>query len=236
MAKHIERLQKAVDEILAGQSTLRVLEAGCGSMSFMNLKPPTRITGIDISEKQLERNQILDEAICGDIMTYQFPPDSFDIIICLDVLEHLERPELALENFRNTLAPGGLMILKFPNVWSVKGLVTKFSPHWFHVWFYRVVYGRPDAGENDTSPFPTYLRTLIGPPSLRKWARASGLDHVYEDFYESYYHMLVQQKFPWLTKVFKPFEWLVKILSWGKLTAEKTEFVIVLQKPDSPAT
>ena len=49
MAKHIERLQKVVDEILAGQSTLRVLEAGCGSMSFMDLKPPTRITGIGMS-------------------------------------------------------------------------------------------------------------------------------------------------------------------------------------------
>jgi hypothetical protein len=71
-APHISRLQKFVDNYFRDRSSYRVLEAGCGSMSFLDLSDKTTIVDIDISEQQLARNKILNERICGDIMPMIF--------------------------------------------------------------------------------------------------------------------------------------------------------------------
>jgi 2-polyprenyl-3-methyl-5-hydroxy-6-metoxy-1,4-benzoquinol methylase len=46
---------------------------------------------------------------------------SFDCISFLDVLEHLENPQAALEHARNLLVPNGYVVLSVPNIghWSV---------------------------------------------------------------------------------------------------------------------
>lgn len=42
--------------------------------------------------------------------------------------------------------PGGQIVVAAPNPYSVKGFVTRYTPHWFHVWYYRHVLHRPQAG------------------------------------------------------------------------------------------
>jgi 2-polyprenyl-3-methyl-5-hydroxy-6-metoxy-1,4-benzoquinol methylase len=158
---------------------VRLLEAGCGSASKLNFPGQVQLVGIDISEKQLARNTVLHEKIAGDVQSYEFPLDSFDAIICWDVLEHLSQPELALRRFAHAIKPGGLVILKLPNVLSLKGLVTKFLPHTFHVLTYRYIYGKKNAGKNDTAPFKTYLRFRISAGAIRKKGAQLGLQTVY---------------------------------------------------------
>ena len=133
-------LQDLVDKQLNGRA-VRLLEAGCGSASHINFGGDVWITGIDISNKQLERHSSLNEKVLGDIQCYEFAPRSFDAIICWDVLEHLPQPKLALRKFAQAIKPGGIVILKLPNVLSLKGLITKFFPHYFHVLAYRYFYG-----------------------------------------------------------------------------------------------
>lgn len=43
-------------------------------------------------------------------------PQSFDVVVCADVLEHLPRPERLLEKVRAWLAPGGTLLVSLPNV------------------------------------------------------------------------------------------------------------------------
>lgn len=43
-------------------------------------------------------------------------------------LERLPRPKDALLNLCRTVRPQGLLILGFPNLLSVKGIVTKITP------------------------------------------------------------------------------------------------------------
>ena len=45
-----------------------------------------------------------------------FPEETFDIVICNDVLEHLEHPAKALENIIKGLKRGGVLYINTPNL------------------------------------------------------------------------------------------------------------------------
>ena len=40
--------------------------------------------------------------------------NEFDLIVCIDVLEHIKDQAKVLENFRNALIPGGYLYLHMP--------------------------------------------------------------------------------------------------------------------------
>ncbi len=149
-----KELQGVMDRLFPGGALITVLEAGCGSATHVMLGDNVRIVGIDISEDQLARNSSLSQNIVGDIQTYDFDEESFDLIMCWDVLEHLTHPEKALKSFARAVKPGGVILLALPNVYSLKGLVTKFTPHWLHVWVYRNVFKSSTAGKPGYAPFP----------------------------------------------------------------------------------
>lgn len=171
-------LQDLVDKQFDGHA-VRLLEAGCGSASHLDFGGDVWITGIDISQKQLERHSSLNEKVLGDIQRYDFAPRSFDAIICWDVLEHLPQPKLALRKFALTLKPGGIVILKLPNVLSLKGLITKFFPHYLHVLAYRYFYGDKNAGKEDTAPFKTFLRFSVARKAIQRLCKQYGLKTVF---------------------------------------------------------
>jgi SAM-dependent methyltransferase len=139
---------------------LNVLDAGCGSASWLFDLTACDVTGIDVSPKQLERNDLLKAKVCADLHAYENRDwiDSFDLILCLDVLEHLKNPGLVIEKFMSWVKPCGSIILAYPNPQSLKGRVTKYSPHIFHKLFYRMSIGTPfSAGRDDKGPFNTFL-------------------------------------------------------------------------------
>jgi 2-polyprenyl-3-methyl-5-hydroxy-6-metoxy-1,4-benzoquinol methylase len=103
-------------------------------------------------------------------MDHRFEAGCFDAIVCIDVLEHLDHPRAALANMHEALAPGGLMVIKLPNAMSLKGLITKLTPHGFHVWVFRNVFGKRNAGVDDVGPFKAHMRWAISPRALRRWA------------------------------------------------------------------
>jgi SAM-dependent methyltransferase len=179
MSQEIQNLQSFLDKELFHRPSVRVLEAGCGSASNLKFGEQVCLVGIDISEKQLARNTVLHEKIAGDIQHYAFRAEDFDAIICWDVLEHLSQPELALRQFAQATKLGGLVILKLPNVLSLKGLLTKFLPHTFHILVYRYFHGNKNAGKNDTAPFKTYLRFCISASAIRKQGAQLGLQTAY---------------------------------------------------------
>ena len=53
---------------------------------------------------------------------YQIPAESLDVILCINVLEHLWDPGTVLEEFRRILTPGGTCFLNVPS-WRGKVLL-----------------------------------------------------------------------------------------------------------------
>jgi len=47
-----------------------------------------------------------------------FDDDSFDLIWCSEVIEHLEKPDFALSELRRVTKPGGLLVLTTPNSYA----------------------------------------------------------------------------------------------------------------------
>jgi SAM-dependent methyltransferase len=166
---------------------LSIYEAGGGSTSFLPLDALRRahVTVVDIDENQIRNNDYAQETILGDIQTYRFPPGSFDLVICYNVIEHLADVEAALLGFCESLKQGGLILIGAPNPKSLSGVVTRYSPHWFHVWFYRYVRGEKQAGQPGQPPFPTYFHPLVTLSNLENFASTHGLEMIYRKQYES---------------------------------------------------
>ena len=116
---------------------LDILEAGCGQAWWLDLRPvPYVLCGVDVDRKALEIRKFekgdLHEIIEGDLRTVNLAPERFDVIYCSFVLEHVDEADVVLENFARWLKPGGLLIVRVPDPHSVRGFVTRITPHWFH--------------------------------------------------------------------------------------------------------
>ncbi len=172
---------------------IRVLEAGCGSMSHLKLDPSWHLTGIDLSERQLARNTHLHERVHGNLEEHRWEKGDFDLVICWDVIEHLPNPQKALDNLFGALAPGGLLVLAFPNFHSVKGWVTKLTPYWVHIFFYRFLIGTKRS-EVEADQFPTYLRSEIQPGRIVDYAAKHGLETSYRLEYQGPVQTYLRQR------------------------------------------
>ena len=105
-----------------------------------------------------------------DITNLQFADDSFDVIICYHVLEHIKEDRKAIDELYRVLKPGGWAILQVP-IWARQTYEDdaipreQFLNHYGHSDHVRV-YG-PDFKERLTSSgfqvnLDQYVRTLPG--------------------------------------------------------------------------
>jgi len=153
--------------LLNGRKQIKLLEAGCGSATHIKFNADVYPVGVDISKEELEKNTFVQEKILGDIQECALPEREFDVVICWMVLEHLPTPRAALRNLFRAVKPEGLLILGFPNLLSIKGLVTKLTPFWFHELFYKYM-------KYTSRHFPTYLRSAIIPKNVISYAQKNG--------------------------------------------------------------
>jgi len=226
----IRRSQALVEELCRERSPITVLEAGCGSITRFDVGPDATVVGVDVSPKQLTRNERLDERIVGDIQDVDLGTRTFDIIVCWEVLEHVSHPHRALDNLIGRLSRGGLLILAVPNVRSFKGLVTKLTPYRAHVIAYRVLFGERDAGHNDAGPFPTFLRWAISPGSLLRYAHTRRLSVTYFGVYESPMQQTVRDRYRLLGWAWTALERAATAVSRSRFRPGATEVLLVLRR------
>ncbi|HEX7379924.1 MAG TPA: class I SAM-dependent methyltransferase [Pirellulales bacterium] len=75
----------------------------------------------------------------GGIEDFSFGEMRFDLVTCVDVIEHLKRPDEALRSLHSSLRPGGGLVMTTPNVGSV--LARVLGAHWphyhiDHLWYF----------------------------------------------------------------------------------------------------
>lgn len=116
---HILKLLKDMPQ------AMDILDVGCGlgNYCFYLAKriPRAKITGIDCDEKAIQDTNIIRKRlnidnvnfIVQDLLTIKFEK-CYDLILLVDVLEHIENDEEALKLFYNALKTGGYILIHVP--------------------------------------------------------------------------------------------------------------------------
>ncbi|WP_315833823.1 class I SAM-dependent methyltransferase [Bradyrhizobium prioriisuperbiae] len=229
-AKESLRAVHAVLNNALAQPTLAIYEAGGGSTCFLppSLLRRADVTVVDIDKDQLANNDYAQHKILADIQTHRFPHDCFDLVICYNVIEHLPDVEAALRRFSESLRRGGVILIGAPNPASLSGVVTRFSPHWFHVWYYRHIRGIKDAGQPGHAPFPVCYHPLVWLDHLKAFARGQGLEVLFERTYESPRYGELRDSKPWLGAIIDAGAAILNIFS--KSDVRRGDYHLVLRR------
>jgi SAM-dependent methyltransferase len=110
-----------------------ILDIGCSAGGFLAyLKgEPWKLHGIEASADTAEkaRRNTGGNIFAGDVMKADFAPQSFDVITCSDVLEHLYEPRKVFRMVYEWLKPGGIFYVFVPNInsWEARA----FGSRWY---------------------------------------------------------------------------------------------------------
>lgn len=102
--KLIDRFHAKVTTIVTDLRPATMLDAGCGEGFvvdiFQTAMPEVQIAGFDVlgdSVKVAQQRNPRANIAVGDIYNIDFADDSFDMVYCFEVLEHLHEPDRALK-------------------------------------------------------------------------------------------------------------------------------------------
>ncbi len=143
-----------------------ILSVGCGPAEGLKWLVPLagsqgRVVGID--RVALYGNNLPQgvEFFTGSLEETAFPDSAFDVILALDVLEHLENDTAGLRAIVRLLKPGGLLVITvpaFPFLWGSHDLV---SEH-YRRYTKRSLRSLLQRGHVDDARI-TYFNTLLFP-------------------------------------------------------------------------
>ena len=108
-------------------SVNNVLELGCGEGYTLEFVKSTfnaqKTTGVEINPQAAQSARLRVDVVLNQSAEepLDLPEQEFDLVLCLDVLEHLYDPWKVLADLKKHIKPGGYLLASIPNVqhWSV---------------------------------------------------------------------------------------------------------------------
>ncbi|MBY0585796.1 glycosyltransferase [bacterium] len=156
-------------------SARRVLDIGCGAGVLggsIRQRQQAEVVGIEFSEKAARAAASrLDRVIHSDVdqALAELPDESFDCIICGDVLEHLVDPLATVRQIRSKLTPEGTLVASIPNVRHHSVLQSLLAGNWTY----------ESAGLLDRTHLRFFTRREIDKLFFRAGFIVDALDAVY---------------------------------------------------------
>jgi SAM-dependent methyltransferase len=109
-----------------------LLDMGCSSGAFLeSLRGDGwKLHGIEMSSEcaKIAEARSGAQVLVGNILDAPFRSESFDVITCFDVLEHLYEPRRVLAKVGDWLKPGGIFYVLVPNVAAAEARA--FGSYW----------------------------------------------------------------------------------------------------------
>jgi 2-polyprenyl-3-methyl-5-hydroxy-6-metoxy-1,4-benzoquinol methylase len=125
-AWHVKKaLKKFKNE--SATAKLTILDAGSGFGQYCyrisRLFPSAEILGVDVKQEQIDDcNQFFQQIGKEKLVSFEVAdltqykaPDRYNLILSVDVMEHIEEDELVFANFSASLQPGGLLLISTPS-------------------------------------------------------------------------------------------------------------------------
>ena len=117
-AEHVARYLWAA-ELSPGRT---VLDAGCGTgygAAILAKAKPARLVAIDISEAAVSETASrvgpFAEVSQADVCELPFGDATFDLIVCFEVIEHVQDSSRAVKELARVLRPDGALLVSSPN-------------------------------------------------------------------------------------------------------------------------
>ena len=147
------------------ESSFTILDIGCGRGAYSEDSVPLRknlrvmkgkvskVIGIDV-DQGAQNNPFLDEFHLIREDTWPINNDSIDLIVCDNVLEHVDNPDKFFAEIVRVLKHDGLLCIRTPNRWSYIALATTLIPNKYHSKVTSIVQDR----RNEEDVFPTVYK------------------------------------------------------------------------------
>ena len=171
-------LDAMLDCAAAQQTPRRILEIGVGegivTHRVSERFPSASVLGLDLPDDDLARHWSSGELTClfGDATTLPFPDDSFDLVLAIEVFEHLTDIHGALSELQRVCSGSLIASVPFEPIWrmgnmargrylSDLGNTPGHVNHWTNRGFAKVV-GRRFEVERRVNPMPWTM--VLGSP------------------------------------------------------------------------
>lgn len=121
----------ALDGMLEGLAPTRILEIGVGEGEVMarvrSRFPGVPVVGLDLPDENLaDRWHEAGLPCCfGDATRLPFPDDAFDLVLAIEVLEHIPGPEAALAELARVARGHLVASVPFEPIWRVGNLARR---------------------------------------------------------------------------------------------------------------
>lgn len=125
------------------QPSFTVLDFGCGRGQHVGDKSSyrkdirilkgkvDRVIGVDVDEKA-SQNPFVDEFMLLNGGQLNLESSSMDLIVCDNVLEHIDDVELFFAETSRVLKKGGYLCIRTPNLFNYAFIFSKLIPNRFH--------------------------------------------------------------------------------------------------------
>jgi SAM-dependent methyltransferase len=120
-----ELISRIVGDLNGGDpGAFRILDAGCGTGQMLqHLGRFGQAVGIDTSPEAIRfaATRTVEQLVLGSILDLPFADGTFDCVLSLDVIEHVDHDVDLLCHLTRVLKPGGHLVLTvpaFPALWS----------------------------------------------------------------------------------------------------------------------
>jgi SAM-dependent methyltransferase len=223
--------ERRIAELAAEGGPIKIIEAGCGRAWGLSLEGVNyHLTGIDVDAEALRARRDeggdLDEAIVGDLRTTTLDAESYDVIYCAFVLEHIHGAQDVVDRLTDALRPGGLFIVRIPDRDSVWGFVTRLTPFRFHVLYRRWFTGDKMAGKPGHAPYATSYDKIVSHRGMTAYCAERGLE-VLDEYSSSFYLQDIGR----MRYIVGPIARLISVLSLGRVTSSHNNLNFVIRKP-----
>ncbi len=160
---------------LAGRRVLD-LGAGPGYYSKAMQRAGAIVTPIDLGEDNIRRASSSGlGAVYADGTLLPFAAESFDGVLCSNMLEHTPTPERIFDEIERVLRPGGWAWVSWTNWYSPWGGHSISPMHYFGprlgTKLYIKFFGMPDRNLPFTTLWPTYIGEMLRIVEQRKGLR-----------------------------------------------------------------
>jgi 2-polyprenyl-3-methyl-5-hydroxy-6-metoxy-1,4-benzoquinol methylase len=138
------------------------LDAGCGHQILPEwrlaeeqalVRKSKMVVGVDLDFEGMKKHRTVDHVSYANLQSLPFAAESFDLVTCNMVVEHLTDPEAVFKEFYRILRPGGRVIIHTPNAFGYTTVAARMLPQFARVRLAGILEGRPAE-----DVFPAFYR------------------------------------------------------------------------------